>query len=56
MSFFYRKYMVKPLNCKTISKLDEINSHNQETIWNNENIKYNGKTLYFKHWIRNVTL
>ena len=53
MSLFYRKLVELWLNCKKVFKLDEISNPKQEIIWNNENIKYNGKTLYFKHWIRN---
>ena len=45
MSLFYRKLVELWLNCKKVFKLDEISNPKQEIIWNNENIKYNGKTL-----------
>ena len=50
---FYRIYVELWLKCKTIVNVDEIKNADNELIWNNENVKYNGKTLYFKHWIRN---
>jgi hypothetical protein len=53
MSLFYRKLVELWLNCKRLTTFDDINTPAQEIIWNNENIKYNGKTLFFKHWIRN---
>ena len=53
MNTFYRSLIEIWLKCKTIRSVDEVNNPGSEIIWNNENIKYNGKTLYFKHWIRN---
>jgi hypothetical protein len=31
---------------------EQIQYHNNQIIWNNENIRYNGKTLFFKLWIK----
>ena len=53
MNTFYRSLIELWLKCKIIRSVDEVNNLGSEIIWNNENIKYNGKTLYFKHWIRN---
>ena len=53
MELFYRKLVELWLKCKRITNIDETKNDEPEIIWNNENIKYNGKTLYFKHWIRN---
>ena len=53
MNTFYRSLIELWLKCKTIRGEDEINHPGSEIIWNNENIKYNARTLYFKHFICN---
>jgi hypothetical protein len=53
MNPFYRKLLEIWFNCKTNISVDVIKNPLSEVIWNNENIKYNGETLYFKDWIKN---
>ena len=52
MNTFYRSLIELWLKCKTIRGEDEINHPGSEIIWNNENIKYNGRTLYFNKYGR----
>ena len=41
------------LNCKNVSTSQNNMISEEAVIWNNVNILYNDKTLYFKHWIKN---
>ena len=49
---FYREVIELWLKCKQDLHEEAIKNPGQEVIWNNECIKYNNNTLYFKDWIQ----
>ena len=53
MSIFYRKIVELWLRCKSSQPIENVERPECEVLWNNETVKYNGKTLYFKDWIKN---
>ena len=52
VSTFYREVIEVWLKCKQDLHEEVIKNPGQEVIWNNECIKYNNNTLYFKDWIQ----
>ena len=52
VSTFYREVIELWLKCKQDLHEEAIENPGQEVIWNNECIKYNNNTLYFKDWIQ----
>jgi len=53
MSPFYCNLVELWFKCKSSLSVDLIKNPSQEVIWNNECIKYCGRTLYFRDWIQN---
>ena len=49
---FYKMLIQIWFKCNTVKQIKSIENHNNQVIWNNEHIRYNGKTIHFKLWIK----
>ena len=51
---FYQDIFLNFNKCKDLEQFSQLQNHEALTqiIWGNEYFKHNGKTLYYRHWIK----